>query len=316
MADPLSTTSPRSSSTTPTPEVVGFSHPAQAPRDTPEITNDSTTTPALPPLIETLIDRQALFDSATNNWVPVPRGLILLPAVQDTNANTAATGNNPHAGVRTHDDPFVERGNSSGGLYTEEEEAPLATSLSDVGNTDEAGNTGLQHVQYGAAGPSLNHAGSWFDFLHQARDALNRMESALNAPFGYDSQGNLMLFDPFADPPLPEGWNLNLGDFEPAPPVAVEQQRQQQHNETMGHGYINGSPMHQNHKEWQTPAARSDPIIELPEVVEVVEVDMSDDQDLDSDVYDEEDDDEDDDNDEDDEEDDEEDEGHAEAWID
>ena len=302
MADPLSTMSPRSSSMTPTPEVVGFYHPAQAPPDTPENTNNSTTTPASPPFIETLIDRQALFDSATNNWVPVPRGLILLPAVQDTNADTAATVNNPHAGARTHDDPFVERGNSSGGLHTEEEEeAPLSTSLNDVGNTDQAGNTGHQRLQYGAAGPSPTHAGTWFDFLHQARDALNRMESVLNAPFGYDSQGNPMLFDPFADPPLPEGWSLNLGDFQLAPPVAVVQRQQQQHNETMGNGYINGSPLHQNHNEWgQISDAHSDRIVELPEVEEV---DMSDDEDVGSDGYD-------------DEEDDEEDEGHAEAWID
>lgn len=297
MADPLSTTSPRSSSTTPTPEIMGIFHPAQAPPDTPEITNDSTTTPASPPSIETLVDRQALFDSATNNWVPVPRGLILLPAVQETNANTAATGNNAHAGARAHDDPFVELGNSSGGFYTEEEEAPLATSLNDVGNTDQAGNTGHQHVQYGATSPSPNHPGSWFDFLHQARDALNRMESVLNAPFGYDSGGNPVLFDSFADPPLPEVWNLQFGDFQPAPPVVVVQQ-QQQHNETMGNGYTNGSLLHQNNFELQTSVADSDLIIEL---TEVTEIDMSDDQDLDSDVDDEED---------------KEDEGRAEAWID
>ncbi|MCJ1427243.1 hypothetical protein MMC29_005146 [Sticta canariensis] len=308
MADPLSTTSPRSSSTTPTPEVVGFSYPAQAPPDTPEITNNSTTTSASPTLIETLIDRQELFDSATNNWVPVPRGLILLPAVQDTNADTAARGNNPHAGARTHDDPFVERGNSSGGLHTEEEEeAPLATSLNEVGNPDQAANTGQQQVQYGAAGPSPTHAGTWFDFLHQARDALNRMESVLNAPFGYDSQGNLILFDPFADPSLPESWSLNLDDFELAPPVAVvqqQQQQQQQHNERMGNGYINGSPPHRNHNEWRTSAARSDPIGELPEVAEV---DMSDEEDDEEDEEEE---------DEEEDEEDDEDEGHAEVWND
>ena len=284
MADPSSTTSSQSSSATLAPEVLSFPHPTQAPPDTLDITNDSTPTPAPPPSTETLIDRQALFDRATNSWVPVPRGLILLPAVQDTNANTAATGNNQHAGARTRDDPSVERGNSSDGSYTEEDEeeegAPLATSLNDDENTDQAGNTGPQHMHYGAASPSPHHAGAWFDFLHQARDALDRMESALNAPFGFDSAGNLTLFDPFADPPLPEGWNLPLGDFGPAPPAVM-------HQHAMENGYMHGTAPAPSHDE----GAGSDLIVEL------TGVEMCNGHDLESDVQDE-------------------DEGDEEIWID
>lgn len=194
MADASSFSPSRSSSTTPTLENMHSSQAAQA-SHAPDMTNGSTT--SFLPTLETLVDCQALFDSSTKKWVPVPRGLILLPAVEDTNAYTV-TGDT-HIG-----DPSTEQGNSSGGLHTEEHLVDPSNHDGNTGNIEQPGNT-LHNDQ-----PPLNFIpGTWLQYLQEAREALDRMESSFNAPLGYDEQGNAIGWDPINDP-LPD-WNPIYG---------------------------------------------------------------------------------------------------------
>lgn len=208
------------------------SQAAQAPH-TPDMTNGSTTTSFLPTL-ETLVDCQALFDSSTNNWVPVPRGLILLPAVEDTNANTV-TGDT-HLG-----DPSTEQGNSSGGLHTEEHLVEPLNDDGNAGNIEQPGNT-LHNDQL----PLNFIPGTWVQYLQEAREALDRMESSLNAPFGYDEQGNAIVWDPLNDPP--PDWDFIYGNMpnEPIMPNAT--------------GLSDGTP---HHDAPQTRAGNSELVIEV-----------------------------------------------------
>ncbi|MCJ1261158.1 hypothetical protein MMC22_001022 [Lobaria immixta] len=201
MAEPSSSSTPsRSNSTTTTPENMRSSQAAQS-AHTSDITNNSTTppfTPSLPtpvqpqPSLQTLADRQALFDSSTNNWVQVPPGLILLPAVEDTNANT--TTSNSHLGMGTDCDRSVEQEHSSSGLNDD----------GNTANTESLGDA-LQNVQV----PVDLNQGFCAQYLQDAREALNRLESSLNAPFGYDDQGNAIVWEPINE--FQPDWDFNLG---------------------------------------------------------------------------------------------------------
>lgn len=107
----------------------------------------SSSIPSLPtslqpqPSLQTLVNRQALFDSSTKGWVQVPRDLILLPSVEGTNANT--TTGNMFLGVGTDDERSVQQGHDGTKLQTEEH--PFV-SMNGDGNTANTQTSG--HIRY------------------------------------------------------------------------------------------------------------------------------------------------------------------------
>ncbi|MCJ1467669.1 hypothetical protein MMC07_006294 [Pseudocyphellaria aurata] len=200
MADPSSSRS-SSSSTTPTPHSA---QAAQAPHS-PDLLNNSSSPPWLPS-IETLVDRQALFHSMTNTWLPVPQGLILLPAVQ-------------HATLANGDASNEQQGS----IGTNGAEHATGSSPSQNTGSDFEHATAPDAAQQAAVGAPAQNQGTWAQHLHKAREALRRMESCLYAPFGFDEDGNAIVWDPMHDPlpsfsPLPSfdpllPWNTHAEGF-------------------------------------------------------------------------------------------------------
>lgn len=201
MADPSSSTPFQSSSATPIPENMSSSQAAQAPQ-APAVTDESTT-PTSSPSIETLFDRQALFDSSTDRWIRVPPGLILMPVFEDTSAHTAT--DNTHLGWRTDGGTSAEQEYSNGGIHTEEH---LDGSLSDNGYT---GNIeGPRNILHSVQQPL---SPNWMILRYRIQKvykALRKLALSLNPPFEIDDQGCPIAWDPI---------NVPLPDFDPNEPL-------------------------------------------------------------------------------------------------
>lgn len=87
------------------------------------------------------------------------------------------------------------------------EQEHSSSGLNDDGNTANTENLGdaRQNVQV----PVDLNQGFLAQYLQDAREALNRLESSLNTPFGYDDQGNAIVWEPINEF-LPD-WDFNLG---------------------------------------------------------------------------------------------------------